>query len=242
MISNKKEFGTGLVMLVGFFVVLILMFQPIFKGHNGLEFFDNLFNSISKGSAYYIPDQLEKSKKFDGKVVDLTMNFSVKSTDKEGKEVDKSAEFAAQAAKQLTAVGAQASATDKGLKLNGDMGKIFAAILRDCDAMYANKGEEVSKRYNGDDYKKVMKCWWETLKVTQRALLKQEMFPEASQCDSISKRAVEASYNFYSIKDEKIGNKVGLVVGCLTFYVFYTLWYGFAIMFLFEGWGMKIGH
>jgi len=24
--------------------------------------------------------------------------------------------------------------------------------------------------------------------------------------------------------------------------VVYTVWYGFGIMFLFEGWGMKIGH
>lgn len=242
MIDNKKEFGLGLVMLGGFFAVLIIMFQPIFKGHNGLDFFDNLFNSISKGSAYYIPDLLEKSKKFEGKVVNLTMNFSVKTKDKEGKETDKSADFAAQAAKQLTAAGVQASATEKTLKFNGDMATIFAAILRDSDLMYANKGEEVSKLYNGDDHLKVMKCWWETLKWTQRALLKEKLFDRASLCDVISKKAVEPVYNFYGIKEEKIGNQVGLVVGCLAFYVIYTLWYGFAILFLFEGWGMRISH
>lgn len=242
MIDNKKEFNLGLVMVGSFFVVLIIIFQPIFHGHNGLDFFDNLFNSISKGSAYYIPAHLEKSKKFDGEMVDLTVNFSVKKKDKEGKEIDKSAEFAAQAAKQLTAVGVQASATEKNLKLNGDLGKIFAAILRDADAMYFDKGDEISKLYNGDDAKKVMSCWWETLKWTQRALLKQEKFPEASLCDAISKKAVEPAYNFYGIKGEKIGNQVGLVVGCLVFYVVYTLWYGFAILFLFEGWGMKISH
>jgi hypothetical protein len=26
------------------------------------------------------------------------------------------------------------------------------------------------------------------------------------------------------------------------FYVFYTLWFGFSIMWLFEGWGMRLEH
>jgi hypothetical protein len=55
MIANKKEFYGGLGLLIGFVVVLAVIFSPIFKGHNGLEYLDNLYNSISKGSAYYIP-------------------------------------------------------------------------------------------------------------------------------------------------------------------------------------------
>ena len=38
MIANKKEFFGGLVMLAAFFVVLIIIFSPVFKGHNGLDF------------------------------------------------------------------------------------------------------------------------------------------------------------------------------------------------------------
>ncbi|MBW2647120.1 MAG: hypothetical protein JRE23_13285, partial [Deltaproteobacteria bacterium] len=55
MIANKKEFYGGFAMLVSFFVVLVIIFSPVFKGHNGLEYLDALYNSISKGSAYYIP-------------------------------------------------------------------------------------------------------------------------------------------------------------------------------------------
>jgi hypothetical protein len=31
-----------------------------------------------------------------------------------------------------------------------------------------------------------------------------------------------------------------VVIFSLIFYVVYTLWYGFAIMFLFEGWGLQL--
>ncbi len=35
---------------------------------------------------------------------------------------------------------------------------------------------------------------------------------------------------------------LGIVIFSLIFYVVYTLWYGFAIMFMFEGWGMRLEH
>jgi len=52
MIADKKLFLIGLAMLVGFIIVLVLIFMPIFNGQNGLDTLDALFNSISKGSAY----------------------------------------------------------------------------------------------------------------------------------------------------------------------------------------------
>ncbi|MBA4367856.1 MAG: hypothetical protein C0403_09490 [Desulfobacterium sp.] len=239
MITNKKEFGLGMLMIVSFFVVLGIIFMPLFNGHNGLEFFDNLFNSISKGSAYYISDLTKTSEKFNGKAIDLTISYNVKDKD----NVDKSAEFAEQAAKQLVALGLEeAVATDKDVTIKGDLGKIVTGILKDADSMYSNKGTEVSDRYNGADHKKVMSTWWETLKLTNRALLKQEKFEEAMFCDKIMKKGVEPAYNFYGIDAQKISANIVIVVSCLVFYVIYTLWYGFAILFLFEGFGLQIGH
>jgi hypothetical protein len=31
-------------------------------------------------------------------------------------------------------------------------------------------------------------------------------------------------------------------LAALVGYVLYTIWYGFAILFLFEGWGLKLDH
>jgi hypothetical protein len=44
------------------------------------------------------------------------------------------------------------------------------------------------------------------------------------------------------VQAEKIGDKWGIVFFSLAFYVIYTMWYGFSILFLFEGWGLKISH
>ena len=43
-------------------------------------------------------------------------------------------------------------------------------------------------------------------------------------------------------EDEERLKKIGVVIFSLVFYVIYTLWYGFAIMFMFEGWGLKLEH
>jgi hypothetical protein len=55
MSSQKQSIFKGVALLGSFLVVLVLLFLPLFNGHNALEFMDNLYNSISKGSANYLP-------------------------------------------------------------------------------------------------------------------------------------------------------------------------------------------
>ena len=72
MIAHKKKFTLGLAMLISFFAVLTIFFTPIFGGLNGLDYLDGLYNSISKGSAYYIPKLKDEAKAFNGNAVELT--------------------------------------------------------------------------------------------------------------------------------------------------------------------------
>ena len=73
MIAHKKEFFGGLGMLGAFIIVLIVIFMPIFGGQNGLNYLDNLYNTISKGSAYYIPKVKQDTQKYMGEAVTVTM-------------------------------------------------------------------------------------------------------------------------------------------------------------------------
>ena len=76
MIADKKLFLTGLAMLVGFIIVLVLIFMPIFNGQNGLDTLDALFNSISKGSAYKnIMTLKEGITSFDGNEIDVSLTM-----------------------------------------------------------------------------------------------------------------------------------------------------------------------
>ena len=72
--------------------------------------------------------------------------------------------------------------------------------------------------------------------------IKQKQFQEAKTVDLVVKKVVEPSYNYYGIEPQKISDRVFIVFFSLVFYVVYTLWYGFAVMYLFEGWGMKLEH
>jgi hypothetical protein len=76
----------------------------------------------------------------------------------------------------------------------------------------------------------------------EKALTNQKKFSDAAMVATVRNRAVEVAFNFYQIEPQSISDKYGIVILSLLFYVIYTLWYGFAIMFMFEGWGMKMEH
>ena len=228
MIARKKEFYGGVGMMATFIVILIIIFMPIFNGQNGLNYLDALFNSISKGSAYYIPKVIGKSDKFKGNSVSVTLTMA---TEKQ----------AQQTSELFKAGGAEVIVEETNLKVTGDLGEILANSLADADAMYRNDGEIVSAKY-GYDEKRVLFNWWKAFKEMDKDLKKQKKFKEAKVVALVVKKAVESSYNYYKIEPQKISDRWGVVLFSLIFYVLYTLWYGFAIMFMFEGWGMALGH
>jgi hypothetical protein len=228
MIAKKKEFYGGFGMLIGFFVILIIVFSPVFKGHNGLEYLDSLYNSISKGSAYYIPKTKEETDKFIGNSISVTLNM-------------KDEAQAKQTAPLLMKGGALVNVSDAELKVSGDLGKILENCLTDSDFMYVNDGEKVKTKYRYDE-KRVLYNWYTALKAMDKDLKAQKKFKEAKIVALVIKKAVECSYNYYKIEPQKISDRYGIVIFSLIFYVLYTLWYGFAIMFMFEGWGMQLEH
>jgi len=107
--------------------------------------------------------------------------------------------------------------------------------------MFANDGEAIKKKY-GYAGKKAMFNWWTALNKMDMSLKKQKLFAEAKFVAEVNKKSVECVYNYYQIEPKKITEKLGIVIFSLVFYVVYTLWFGFSIMFMFEGLGMKLEH
>ncbi|KJU85505.1 hypothetical protein MBAV_002301, partial [Candidatus Magnetobacterium bavaricum] len=58
--------------------------------------------------------------------------------------------------------------------------------------------------------------------------------------NAVVKKAVEPAYNFYGIQPQKVSDKILLMAGLLVFYVFYTIMWGYAIFFVFEGLGLSM--
>ena len=228
MIADKKEFYGGFALLVGFFVVFAIMFTPVFEGKNALNYLDSLYNTISKGSAYYIPKLQKEVSEFKAEPVSMTITM-------------KSAQQAEKTALLFTKSGASAEVTGAEIKINGDFNKIMENSLEDSDNMFNNKGDIVSEKY-GYPEKEVLFNWWSAIKVMDKEFGKQGKFKEMKLINSVSKKGVECSYNYYKIVPQKISEKLGIVVFSLVFYVVYTMWYGFAILFMFEGWGLRLSH
>jgi hypothetical protein len=228
MITNKRTFNIGLIMMVAFIVVLVIIFMPVFNGQNGLDYLDSLYNSISKGSAYYIPNLKQEVRPFDGKAVDINLTM-------------KGAKQAQQTALMLQKAGVTAEANGENVKVSGDMGQILSVILEDSDAMYYNDDHKVVDKY-GLEGRQVLFNWWTALNAMEKDLNHQKKFKEAKMAATVGKKAVETSYNYYEIEPQKISDKYGIVIFSLIFYVVYTLWYGFGIMYMFEGWGMRMEH
>jgi hypothetical protein len=228
MIEKKKKFYSGLGLLIGFAVVLAVLFSPVYKGHNGLEYLDNLYNSISKGSAYYIPKVKKEIKTFAGTSVNATIDMANESQTQ-------------QTAALFMKGGALVNISAAKLKIEGDLAKILLNCLADADNMYMNDGQTVAAKY-GYGERQVLYNWWLALKALNKDLTKQKQFKAASVVDMVATKAVETSYNYYRIEPQKISDRFSVVFFSLMFYVIYTVWYGFAIMFMFEGWGLKLEH
>lgn len=228
MIHNKKEFMGGLALLGAFFAVLIVMFQPLFNGQNAMAYLDDLYNSISKGSAYYVEEMRKEAYVLNDDMVDLKLNYQ-------------SSVVAMQSAAMMAKSGVAAVADDKTVTVKGSLGEMLAASLDDADLMYNNDKSGLEGKY-GTEPRRVMYNWWVTYNQLDKALKKDKSFAAAKAVGTIQQKAIEASYNYYEVEPLKIADKLWTVIFSLVFYVFYTLWFGFAILFTFEGWGLKLSH
>jgi hypothetical protein len=226
LVRHKGMFNTGILLAISFLGVLALIFSPIFGGgKNGLEYSDDLFNKLSKGSSYFIPEISKKAQKFAGKEV----SFTVK-TDK-----------AEAASKIFMAAGAQVGTPQSGeIKVTADLGKMLAAVLADADSMFHNKSGEVVARYPGMDAKAVLRLQWEVLSKAIKEFQKEKKIEEANVINEVLRKGVEPAYNFYGIQPEDILGKAWTVVGLLVFYVAYTMWWGYAIFYMFDGIGLSM--
>jgi hypothetical protein len=226
--TNKKALGVGAFLAVTFLGVLALIFSPVFgEGKNGLVFADDMFNKLSKGSSYFIPAVSKSNEKFQTTEIAIVIRL------------DKPEEMNPLAMKLLAAAGAQAGNASPELKINGNLGVVMNQVLTDADDLFKNEGTKVAGRYNTDE-KEVLSSWWNILKGMDKELKKQGKIAEAKIVSDVMKKAVEPAYNFYKIEGQKVSEKAGLMIGLLVFYVVYTMWWGFAIFYLFEGLGLTM--
>ncbi|WP_460031630.1 hypothetical protein [Megalodesulfovibrio paquesii] len=226
---HKKELGIGISLLVSFFVVLFLMFTPLFDGKNTLEASDNLFNSLSKGSTNFFDRVSKEADKFDGKQVEVTIDLKDK--------------VMAPAITILTATGMTATQNGGQLTIKGDYGKMMHAANVDAELLYNQKDADVAAKYSGVSAKMALYTWWNIAKELDIPLKKLKLVEEAKAMNTLLTRSIEVGYNFAGIEPVKVKDRLGILIFSLAFYVAYTMWFGYGVLFTFNGLGfaMKAG-
>jgi len=223
---RKKELGIGLFLIVTFIAVMVVIFMPVFDGGNALNYLDNLYNSISKGSAYYIPKVEHLVEDHGSQQVILNLKMADSNT-------------ALSAEPLFVRAGANTSVEGNTLMVEGDLEGIFMVCLEDAEAAYRNRGEDLTTRY-GNSARATLHTWWLVLGAMEKDLNRQKLFAAAQLTHTVQAKTVECAYNYYGIEAQAIKDRWGTVLFSLLFYVLYTVWYGYGIMYTFEGLGFSL--
>ncbi|MBU4532676.1 MAG: hypothetical protein U1D96_02885 [Eubacteriales bacterium] len=227
MITNKAVFFKGIVSMALFLLLLVPLFTPVFSGQTGMEAADDLFNSLSKGSSYYIPVVAEEAPRFEGQQV----SAKIKAADVVQSEM---------LVKLFEGAGASVTAGPEAIEVTGDLGAILNAAIVDADDLFNQREAAIESRYGVDNARAVLYYWYDASKQIQKSLGEEHKFEQSLFVKKVSERAIEPAYNFAGIAPSKVSERAGITVFLLVFYVFYTIWYGFSIMFIFEGLGISV--
>ncbi|MGC7847835.1 hypothetical protein ACP3TJ_12415 [Desulforudis sp. 1088] len=223
--GDRRHLMAGIALLALFGVVLLVFFLPLFNGRTGMEAADDLFNSLSKGSSYYIPQVADNAHKYEGTAV----AFKVKAED---------AELGQAVAKVFSLNGAKAEYADAKVTIEGDMGVLAAAAAADAEMLYKNDMATLESKY-GMDARMAVYAWYQGFSALQKSAQHDGDMTTASFAKKVMTKALEPAYNFAGIPAYKFSEKLALATFLLAFYVIYTMWYGFGVMYIFEGLGIS---
>lgn len=224
MIIRKREFFIGLVLLASFLVVLAVLLSPVINGKTVIAYADELFNQLTKGSTYYIPGLAKKAKNYEGQEFQVVLR---------GRDATETSRMA----KMFSSAGLSVQVNGQSLNISGDLGKAAARALADADAEFKNQGSQVKASY-GLESREVVYYWWGLFDALEKSFKLQGRATEMSFASSVKTKALEPAYNFEGIEAARVADKAGITAFMLIFYVIYTVWYGFAMLFIFEGLGI----
>lgn len=230
LVRQKKPFYIGLSMLILFCIMFYFLLAPILTGENGqrltgLQYADEVFNELSKGSSWFIPNCQQTSREMLGKMVKLDIKVN------SDKNIDVIGHLLAHAGAENIKIKQNA------ITFSGNLGEILEQANSDSSLLYNNDGNALKAKY-GIEPLLVATSWHALLEPCIKALQKQKLNAEARAVETVIRRGVEPGNNFYGITAKKVSDNIPLLTVFLLFYVLYTIWYGFSIYEIFAGLGL----
>jgi hypothetical protein len=224
IVVRKTKFTVGIVLTVTFFIILFVMHTGTMFGINGkslVDYTDEMFVSVSKGSVYFIPQIIKKSNEYVGRTIDI----KIKGDEKTAMLFEKA--------------NAKVQLENAELKITGDLGEIQKSAAQDADLLFRGEDKTLYDKY-GIGGKEVIKRWWASLKAMEGPLRKAKKFEEIELLSKVRIKALEPAFNYYGVEAASAGDYVIGITAIVVCYVLYTVWWGFAIYFLCEGVGLLV--
>lgn len=234
---HKRELIIGFTLGISFFITLILIIQPFFEGgKNFLAYSDDVFNQLAKGSSYFIPKLKSDIEKY--RDIQIKGEITLKKSSEKA-QVDLEDEIKLMSL-LLEGAGAFVRVKDSSLEVTGDLYLILKAALEDADYMYWNNDQVLRYKYGHSDAKKILRVWHKSLSQLNKYFLKEKKTEEAKIINTVLTKGIEPGYNFFGINPKSIKEQALTLTALLFFYLFYTLWWDYAIFYLTEGLGLSI--
>jgi len=227
-IVHPRPFWLGVAGLVVVFLVLGVSAAPVYEGRSSLMWADRFFNRLAKDSA----NSLAKARALAGTCAPLQIDMGVHPRDLADPE---------KLIGLLARAGIPSRATGDGrVRVQAPFADILAAATADAALAFANRFDDLREKYgfSGED---AIYAWWLIFDGLTRRFVQEGLSAQTEMAKFMSTKVLEPAYNFRGIQARPIHENALPVVGLLTFYVIYTLWYGFAILSLFEGLGISAG-
>jgi hypothetical protein len=242
LVVNKSAFTKGAVLMVSFCAVFMLIMTPMFDGKTGLQYSDDFFNRLSKNSSDYFDEVKAGIEKQKGKQLAVTATIA-KPDPKDEPDPAKATAIANKkaqdVAKALITAGATVDVKDNVLTVKGDLGAMLTFAATKAKDVFMVVGPDADKPENKANHK-LLKDLWTGFSALVKPLQKDGKVAEAKALDTVMKKAIEPGYNFYGIEGEPVTKNIFLLTFLLVFYVVYTMWYGYAIFFMFDGIGLSM--
>ena len=112
-----------------------------------------------------------------------------------------------------------------------------ALFQADAKLLFYGREEDLRDKYELSG-KEAIYYWWAVFDDLVRRYIQLNRPDEADFARFVTSRILEPSYNFAGIEPRDISEEGSTVTLLLFFYIAYTVWYGFAILYLFEGLGI----
>lgn len=220
-----RKLALGLGLLAAFVVLLVLMLAPLSHGENLLVMADELFNARAKLSANAFSRARSEATAWLGTGVDL----------------DVTPRDAAGAERMLRVVAGHAESrptADGRVRVTGDLGRLAEAAIADAAMLYRDPDVRADAGHPGVGAAQAVHSWWLVFDGLSRRYVQEGRAAEAAFTRLVSTKVLEPSYNFRAVTVEDPDESTIHLVVLLAFYIAYTILFGLAIMYLFEGLGI----